>query len=81
MHFSSNRGIATPLKRTGLAMTGNLEPARQIPIYTCLYVYRLFGDDFLIDIPQGLGYTDHGTVRIAGKKGDFIMTVREIADS
>ena len=26
------RGIATPLKRTGLAMTGNLEPARQTPI-------------------------------------------------
>ena len=48
---------------------------------TNLYVYRLFGDDFLIDIPQGLGYTDHSTVRIAGKKGDFIMTVREIADS
>ena len=36
---------------------------------------------FLIDIPLGLGYTDHSTVRIAGKKGDFIMTVREIADS
>ena len=36
---------------------------------------------FLIDIPLGLGYTNHSTVRIAGKKGDFIMTVREIADS
>ena len=42
---------------------------------------RLFGDYFLIDIPWGLGYTDRSTVRIAGKKGDFIMTIREIAGS
>ena len=27
-----NRGIATTSVRTGLAMTGNLEPARQTPI-------------------------------------------------
>ena len=59
-------------------MTGNLQRALS---NINLYVYRLFGDYFLIDIPLGLGYTDHSTVRIAGKKGDFIMTVREIADS
>ena len=28
-----NRGIATTSLRTGLAMTGNLESARQTPIY------------------------------------------------
>ena len=27
-----NRGIATTSVRTGLAMTGNLEPARQTPV-------------------------------------------------
>ena len=31
-HFCSNRGIATTSLRTGLAMTGNLESARQTPI-------------------------------------------------
>ena len=33
VHFPTNRGIATTSVRTGLAMTGNLESARQTPIY------------------------------------------------
>ena len=68
------RGIATPV----CALVRNDSKERT---NNNLYVYRLFGDYFLIDIPWGLGYTDRSTVRIAGKKGDFIMTVREIADS
>ena len=32
VHFPSNRGIATTSVRTGLAMTGNWESARQTPI-------------------------------------------------
>ena len=32
VHFPSNRGIATTSVRTGLAMTGNRESARQTPI-------------------------------------------------
>ena len=33
IHFPSNRGIATTSLRTGLAMTGNVDSARQTTIF------------------------------------------------
>ena len=40
VHFPSNRGIATTSLRTGLAMTGNWESARQTPICRIADVFQ-----------------------------------------
>ena len=53
-----NRGIATTSVRTGLAMTGNLESARQIPIQVIGFNKLVVKFEFVGFVPPivGRGY-------------------------
>ena len=50
-------------------------------LFECALSQFIAACNLAIDIWCRLEYPVDSTVRIAGKKGDFIMTVREIADS
>ena len=58
-------------------------PYSVIPTFPKLICRHQFvaAGNFAIDISHRLEYAVGSTARAAGKKGDFIMTVREIVDS